>query len=125
MPAATLGPSPGARKDPGHAIRIRPAGRTWTASAEGRPLARSDDALVLDEAGYEPVLYFPPADVSREHLAGSSTRTRCPFKGEAHYYALGGRDVAWTYPLVYDEVAEIAGYVAFYADRIDVRPAAT
>ncbi len=125
MPAATLGPSPGAAKHPGHTIVIRRAGRSWTASAGGRLLARSDDALILEETGYEPVLYFPPADISREQLAASATRTRCPFKGEARYYSLDGHDVAWYYPEVYDEVADVAGYVAFYADRVDLRPAAS
>jgi len=77
-------------------------------------------ALALDETGYDRALYFPPEDVDTHKLAASDTRTTCPFKGEARYYAVDGEDVAWTYRAVYDEVAPIAGYVAFYPGRADI-----
>jgi len=59
-------------------------------------------ALALDETGYDRALYFPPEDVDTHKLAASDTRTTCPFKGEARYYAVDGEDVAWTYRAVYD-----------------------
>ena len=34
--------------------------------------------------------------------------------------AVDGEDVAWYYPAVYDEVAPIAGYVAFYPRRTEI-----
>ena len=30
------------------------------------------------------------------------------------------KDIAWFYPAVYDEVEAIAGYIAFYADRVEI-----
>lgn len=121
MTAATLGPSPGNARDPEHAVIIRPAGGRWSVSHDGTVLAQSSEALLLEESGYGPVVYFPPTDVVYEQLVASDTRTRCPFKGEARYYAVGpdgAVDVAWCYPQVYDEVAPIAAHVAFYADRV-------
>ncbi len=120
----TLGRSPGARRAPDHRIEItRPGGR-WIVTASDGVLADSEDVLALDEQGYDRVLYFPPEDVRIGALAPVARRTTCPFKGEAHYFAaeIDGelRDVAWYYPRVYDEVAPIAGYVAFYADRVSI-----
>ena len=50
--------------------------------------------------------------------------TYCPYKGECSYYSIpagGERSVnaVWTYEKPYDAVAEIAGYVAFYPNRVD------
>jgi uncharacterized protein (DUF427 family) len=89
-------------------------------AVDGVRVADSTGVLALDEDGYDRVLYFPPEDVATEKLAASGTQTTCPFKGEARYYAKDGEDVAWTYPAVYDEVAPIAGYVAFYPRRADI-----
>lgn len=124
MQTETLGPSPGRSRNPTHAIVIRPADGTWSASLDDILLARSSHALLVEEAGYDPVVYFPPADVEPGRLAPSPTRTHCPFKGDAHYYAIAGGsggDVAWFYPRVYDEVGPIAGHVAFYTDRVELR----
>lgn len=120
----SLGPSPGHRKHPDHTIRIQPHPARVTVRIGGETIADSANVLQLDEQGYACVLYFPPSDVHVEGLQPSSTRTRCPFKGEASYFAKerGGvlLDVAWCYSEVYDEVQPIAGYLAFYADRVDI-----
>lgn len=120
MEMKTLGRSPGAVRDPDHRITITGAAGRWKVAIDGIRVADSSAVLALDEDGYERVLYFPPEDVATDKLAVSDTRTTCPFKGEAHYYAKDGEDVAWYYPAVYDEVAQIAGYVAFYLRRADI-----
>ena len=88
------------------------------------PVAESCDTIAVEETGHDVVLYFPPEDVVTELLLKSDSRTTCPFKGEAHYFAavVDGKkqDVAWFYPVIYDEMAAIAGYIAFYADRVNV-----
>ncbi len=121
----TLGPSPAARKDPGHSIVITHAEATWVATLGDREVARSDRALLLSEAGYSPVVYFPPEDVLTEALTPSKTSTHCPFKGDALYWAAEidgtSTDVGWYYPATFDEVSAIAGYVAFYKGRVFVR----
>ena len=85
-------------------------------------LAESGRALILEETGYGAVVYFPLDDVRAEALISSDSATVCPFKGRAEYFRLAadpdGPDVAWTYPSTYDEVIQIEGFVAFYADRI-------
>ena len=94
------------------------------AEINGAPVADSCNTIAVEETGHDLVLYFPPKDVVTDRLLESDNRTTCPFKGEAHYFAamVDGKkqDVAWFYPVVYDEVAAIAGYIAFYADRVSV-----
>lgn len=120
----TLGPSAAAKKHPDHRIDISNATGSFEVIVNGETIASTDRALALDEANYDRVIYFPPDDVRTELLQSSDSRTTCPFKGEARYYAAeiegGNTDVAWFYPEVYDEVAPIAGYIAFYADRVEL-----
>ena len=122
--SATLGPSPGAARSPQHSVDIRASDKAWRVMLDGRMLAASDRALVVEESGYEPVTYFPPQDVSSESMLHSESQTTCPFKGQAGYFAaiVDGeqKDIAWFYPAVYNEVEAIAGYIAFYADRVEI-----
>ena len=121
----SLGPSPGAVRHPQHEIQIAASTDLWTAELNGNRLAASRATLSLNETGYPQQIYFPRQDVRTELLAESDSRTTCPFKGQALYLAaeIDGKteDVAWFYPDVYDEVAEIADYIAFYADRVTLR----
>jgi uncharacterized protein (DUF427 family) len=123
----TLGPSPGALKYPHHSVAISEDDGHWTVTVNGTQVADSRSTLAVDETDYERVNYFPVSDVKTELLEESLSRSTCPFKGEAHYLAveIDGKtqDIGWFYPSVYDEVAPIAGYVAFYADRVTVAPA--
>jgi uncharacterized protein (DUF427 family) len=78
---------------------------------------------VLETAG-APVYYFPPADVRLDLLSASPTVTVCEWKGRATYHALrlDGRtidDVAWSYPAPSPGFEQIAGYLAFYAGKVD------
>jgi uncharacterized protein (DUF427 family) len=112
--------------DATHPITISPTGGRVTVRVGGTTVAESDRALSLAEASYPVVQYIPIADVHQELLRPTATESYCPFKGEASYYALttpDGRtetDLIWTYEHPYDAVAQIAGHVAFYADRADV-----
>ena len=109
----TLGSSAAALRNPEHTISIVPSNKTWVATLGEFELARSDRAVVLAEAGYSPVVYFPHGDVRVEELLASKTRTHCPFKGNAVYWAAQMDDticdVAWCYPRTFDEVSAIAG----------------
>jgi acyl-CoA thioesterase len=49
----------------------------------------------------------------------------CPFKGEADYWTLAASEpplenVVWSYRAPFEEVAGLAGHVAFYCDRLEV-----
>ena len=122
--SSSIGPSPGAIRHPGHQISIGKDAGHWIASLNGGPIADSHETLTVDETRFGRTIYFPPQDVMSERLKKSDSSTVCPFKGGASYFsaAIDGeiRDVAWYYPAVYEEVAELAGYVAFYTDHVDV-----
>jgi uncharacterized protein (DUF427 family) len=108
-----------------HPITIAPTDRHVTVRVNGEVVAETDAALTLQESTYPAVQYVPLADVVETALRRSDTTTYCPFKGEANYYhvTVGGNtvdDVIWFYEQPYAAVAEIAGHVAFYADKADV-----
>ena len=96
-----------------------------TASIGGREIASSGRAIFVDEQGHALVTYFPQADVDMAALTPlAAMSTHCPFKGDADYWTLAdapGEPVAWSYAVPYAEVAEIAGCIAFFQDRVEVR----
>ncbi len=113
---------------PDHPITISPAGTTVTVSIGDRVIAKTDDALVLQESTYPAVYYLPLEAVDAEVLEPTTHQTYCPFKGDASYYSLRDGDTVsenavWTYLTPYDAVAEIAGHVAFYPDRVEIKAA--
>jgi uncharacterized protein (DUF427 family) len=76
------------------------------------------------ETSHPPNYYFPPDDVADGALVRADHASFCEWKGRAHYFAvLGGdrveADAAWAYDHPSDAFAAIAGYVAFYAGRMD------
>ena len=105
-------------------ISIRPAPGTWTVRAAGAVLAESRAALELLEPGHEPVIYFPRGDVAMALLGPTATRTTCPHKGEASYFAISTGtgdlpDAAWSYETPHAGVAGIAAHLAFHpSDRV-------
>ena len=113
---------------PDHPITVEPAGRTVTVRRGDTQVARTERALELREASYPPVYYIHLEDVDEKLLSGSDLHTYCPYKGEASYYDVvdgsGDHDLAgsvWYYPESYDAVSPIAGRVAFYGNRFDIR----
>lgn len=121
---AIQGPAPGFHRYPDHQISIHKANGARRALLGGTVLAESDNALILEETGYGAVVYFPSHDVRSERLISSTSETACPFKGRAEYFRLAtdpdGPDVAWIYPSTYDDVIDVKGFVAFYADKISI-----
>jgi len=113
---------------PDHPITVRPTGKRVVARVGDAVVADTSLALTLQESTYPAVQYIPLAALDPALLEPSATHTYCPYKGEASYYSLvvpeaAGdlTDAVWTYPTPYASVAEIAGHVAFYPDRVDVR----
>jgi len=106
-------------------IKIRPAGGTWTVRAGGAVLGETTDALELIEGSYPPVIYFPRDDIAMAFLDPTDTTSSCPHKGEASYYSIIAksgaiRDAAWSYENPKDDVAQIAGYLAFYPEKVTI-----
>jgi uncharacterized protein (DUF427 family) len=110
---------------PDHPITVEPADVRVVVTAGDTVVADSAKALVLREASYPPAYYLPMADVDEAVLRPSQTQTYCPYKGDASYYSVAGpdgeiTDAVWTYATPYEAVAEIAGHVAFYPDRVSI-----
>ena len=122
VPASALAATTEARS--GANVSTRSRGHTSMANTVVA-VADSDRALILREAGHAPVHYFPPEDVAFALLEPTDHTSWCPYKGEADYHSIpaGGErstNAAWRYREAFPAVAAIAGYVAFYRDRVDI-----
>jgi len=109
---------------PDHPIAIAPAPFRVRVTFAGRVVADTKRALLLTETTYPPVAYIPREDVDLTLLKRTEHATRCPYKGEASYYSIhvDGRvaeNAIWSYEQPIADVAEIAGFVAFYPKRVD------
>ena len=94
-------------------------------TADGHMILANTRALELAEAGYKPVVYIPREHVRMDLLERTDRVTTCPFKGEANYFSIrDGYDrddnAVWTYEHPRKDVAEIAGQLAFYPDRVEI-----
>jgi uncharacterized protein (DUF427 family) len=111
---------------PDHPITVTPFRGRVTVTAGDLKVADTTAALELRESTYPPVYYVPLTDVDSELLSPTDTATYCPYKGDASYYSVVGQDgktvadAVWHYKEPYQPVAEIAGHVAFYTDRVEV-----
>ena len=111
--------------DTAHPIEISPFGGRVRILFEGTTIADSSHALRLEEADYPAVFYIPRGDVHMDALTHSGRITHCPYKGGASYFTLvagyaRARDAVWSYEHPYPAVAEIAGYLAFYPDKVSI-----
>lgn len=103
---------------------IEPSPKRIRVMFGGETVADSTRVLLLHELGLLPVYYFPPEDVRGDLLEPTEHRSRCPWKGEAHYRSIRAGDrlaenAVWTYPQPVAGAAAVTGYMAFYWDRMD------
>jgi uncharacterized protein (DUF427 family) len=118
------GLAPGYANKPDHVVRSEMSPKRIRAMFSGLELFDTTRALILFETNHVPVYYIPREDVAESLLTRTETVTYCPFKGEASYWTItgGGRqaeDAVWSYETPFDEAAGLAGYMAFYWNRID------
>ena len=111
---------------PEHPITIEPAQERVTVRVGDTVVADTKSALALREATYPPVYYIPLTDVDQALLERSGTTTFCPYKGDATYYSIVTpdseiADAIWTYEAPYPAVESIAGHVAFYPNRVEIK----
>jgi uncharacterized protein (DUF427 family) len=116
-------PAPGFAQHPNHRVVATSKPRHVRVLVGDDVVADSRAAFEVEESRHDPVWYFPPEDVNQRLLLPTDSTSYCPFKGHASYYTLdaGGQhleDVAWSYLAPFDECRMLAGYVAFYADRV-------
>ena len=106
-------------------IKITPADGTWIVRAGGAVLGETKRALELREGSYPARIYVPREDMAMSLLQKSSRTSTCPWKGEASYYSISTpettlADAVWSYETPKDDVAAIAGHLAFYTDKVTV-----
>jgi len=113
-------------KTPGsdHPITIIPNPHRIRVVLGGFIVAETTRALTLQEARLPPVQYIPRDDVRMDLLERTDHSSHCPYKGDASYFKVtaGGleRDNAvWSYEKPFPGVSEIAGYLAFYPNKVD------
>ena len=111
--------------NPDQPITIRSAENRWRVEMAGHVIADSADAVILDERGHSPVVYFPREDVALEYAAKTHHASHCPRKGDASYYTFKldsdlEENVAWSYEQPFEAVGQIAGRIAFYPERVRI-----
>ncbi len=105
--------------------RVEPVPERIRVVFNGRLIADTERALRVLETASPPVYYLPPEDVLPgvlEPVAGR--QTLCEWKGRAGYFdvVVGERRApaaAWAYADPTPAFRAIAGYVAFYAGKMD------
>ncbi|MDQ1399768.1 MAG: hypothetical protein QOK20_1700 [Acidimicrobiaceae bacterium] len=91
---------------------------------DGATIARSAAVLRVLETSHPPVYYLPPGDIVPGAVSAGEGRSYCEWKGEATYLdvTVGDRReaaAAWRYDRPAKRFAALAGFVAFYAHRMD------
>ena len=90
----------------------------------GQTIADTVAGYRVLETSHPPVYYLPPEDLAQQYLRAAQGSSWCEFKGHAKYWSLAvnGRETvnaAWNYPAPSPGFSAIAGYLAFYASRVD------
>ncbi len=104
-------------------IKVVPAGGLVTVTAAGVRLGSSLRALELKEGSYPPVIYVPREDIDMSRLQKTPRSTTCPWKGAASYYSIHTAEstldnAVWSYEAPTDNMAVIAGHLAFYPEKV-------
>lgn len=107
-------------RDPYKRVDAIPSSRHVVVRVDGHVVADTVRPVLVFETRLPVRYYIPPADVDVSPLAESELVTRCPYKGTARYWSVGGRDIVWSYPDPLAAVGAIAGLMAFYNEVVDI-----
>jgi uncharacterized protein (DUF427 family) len=110
---------------PDHPISVTGHGGRVQALFNGHLIADSDDVLMLKEASYKPVAYFPRRDVEMGYLASTKLDTYCPYKGHASYFTISkdgqiAENAVWSYEHPHPAMEIIKDRVAFYPNVVEL-----
>lgn len=91
--------------------------------ANGRIIADSQSTYRILETASPPTFYIPPHDIDNKVLVPGAKSSLCEWKGTAQYWGVkidgsSLEDVAWSYLNPFPGFELIAGYVAFYPNRV-------
>ena len=114
---------------PDHPITITANSKRVRVTAHGVTIAETAHALTLKEASYPAVQYIPREDANMALMVRTDRVTHCPYKGDANYFSIvsdGKRleNAIWTYETPFPAMAEIAGHLAFYPDKVRIEEVA-
>jgi uncharacterized protein (DUF427 family) len=112
-------------RDPYKRVDILPSSRHIRVEVDGVTVGESSNARLLFETGLPVRYYLPKTHVRMDLLEPTESKSHCPYKGEAGYWAVrvngtAHQDLAWSYPTPLPESEGIAGLVCFYDEKVDV-----
>ena len=84
-------PAPGFKNHPEHTITVEPLGKHVTVKSNGAVVASSDNALLLKEHVYPPVIYVPFADIDFGKLVRHRHQHALPVQGRRQLLEREGR----------------------------------
>ena len=112
-------------RDPYHRVDARQSSRHVRVLVDGVEVASTHRPVLCFETGLRTRYYLPKTDVRMDLLTHTDTQTQCPYKGTAEYWSVNVNgtthdDLAWSYRTPLPESQKIAGFVAFYDEKVDV-----
>lgn len=103
--------------------RLEPSTRSIEVRFEGELIAETQRAFRVTETSHPPSYYLPEEDIRMNFLRSATGSSLCEWKGQATYFDLnisGSQilQVAWTYLNPSVNFQPIAGYLAFYPNKV-------
>lgn len=104
--------------------RLEKVSETLRVVLAGVTVAETRQGFRVLETSHPPAYCIPPGDVRWDLLVEAPGQSFCEFKGMARYWSLDVQGtwsdkVAWSYPNPSRGFTDIAGYLSFYASRVD------
>jgi uncharacterized protein (DUF427 family) len=108
-------------RDPYTRVDILASSRHVRVDVDGATVAESTSPLMLFETGLPVRYYLPKTHVRMDLMTPTATVSHCPYKGQAEYWSVGVHaDLAWSYRAPFPESQKIAGFIAFYNEKVDI-----
>ena len=112
-------------RDPYTRVDVLQSSRHIEVKVDGVTVAESTKPRLLFETNLPTRYYLPKTDVKFEYLTPTDTATSCPYKGTARYWSVTvdgttHDDVVWGYDTPLRESEQVAGYVCFYNEKVDI-----
>ncbi len=112
-------------RDPHKRLDVLQSSRHIKVMLDDTVIAETNHPTLLFETGLPIRYYFLKHEVRMDLLEDSGTSSRCPYKGEAHYYSIKigdklHKDLAWSYRFPTLECTKIQGLISFLNEKIDI-----
>ena len=112
-------------KDPFKRVDILESTRPVKVSVEGQMIAKTTTSMHLYETSLPRRFYIPFTSIDASVLRPSTTKTKCPYKGDAEYYSveINGKlheDLFWYYRNPTLESSKVVGLCCPYNERVDI-----